>query len=163
MTTFIGASIAEKWTSAQLEQGKGSGLGDRYVDSAGREYVFVTFGTGGATAQFVVSIDMATYTAVMTSNSASLRGQLVGVYVGDTAAVSGEFGWVQVYGPANIQVSASCAANAIITTTTTAGELDDAAGTGTKTIAGIVLTTARAASAGQAPAMLIYPHVGGTN
>jgi hypothetical protein len=160
---FVGASITEKWTAAQLEQGKGAGIGDRYIDNAGREYVFVVFGTGGATASFLVSIDMATHTAVMTSNTASLRGQLVGVYAGDTAALIGEYGWVQIYGPASIQVSASCAANALITTTTTAGELDDAAGVGTKTVAGIVLTTARAASAGQAPAMLIYPNVTITN
>lgn len=161
--SFVGALVTERVTASFMESGKGFGLGDRYTDNLGREFVFVTFGTGGATSNFLVSIDMATYTAVMTSNTASLRGQLVGVYVGDTNAVIGDFGWVQVYGPASIQVSASCAANALITTTTTAGELDDAAGVGTKTVAGIVLTTARAASAGQAPAMLIYPNVTVTN
>lgn len=161
--TIVGALTTEKFTAAQMEQGKGFGLGDRFIDSVGREFVFVQFGTGGASVQFLVSINMADYTAVMTSNSASLRGQLVGVYVGDTAALIGEFGWVQIYGPASIQVSASCAANALITTTVTAGELDDAAGVGTKTIAGVVLTTARAASSGQAPAMLIYPNVTITN
>jgi hypothetical protein len=159
--TVIGAILTEKFTAAQMEQGKGFGLGDRYIDNAGNEFVFVQFGVGGASVNFAVSINAAN-SAVMTTNSASLRGERVGVYVGDVAAIATDFGWVQIYGTVNVQVSASCAANARITTTTTAGELDDAAGVGTKDLLGIVLTTARAASAGLAPALLSYPTVGAT-
>ncbi len=161
MTLFIGAQLTEKYSTSQFEQGKTPGLGDRYVDNNGNEFVFVQFGTGGASVNFAVSINAAN-SAVMTSNSASLRGERVGVYVGDTAAVSTDYGWVQIYGTCNVQVLASCAANARITTTTTAGSLDDAAGAGTKDLLGIVLTTARAASDGLAPALLSYPTVGAT-
>jgi hypothetical protein len=158
---IVGALFSESFTPAQMEQGKGFGLGDRYTDNQGNEYVFVTFGTGGATPNFVCTINAAN-SAVMATNTVSLRGERVGVYVGTMAAEATDFGWLQIYGTVDAQVLASCAANARITTTTTAGALDDAAGVGTKDILGIVLTTARAASAGLAPALLVYPTIGAT-
>jgi hypothetical protein len=159
--TVVGALLSENFTADQMSQGKGFGLGDRYTDSAGNEYVFVTFGTGGATPNFVCTINAAN-SAVMATNTVSLRGERVGVYVGTGAALANDFGWLQIYGTVDAQVLASCAANARITTTTTAGALDDAAGVGTKDILGMVLTTARAASQGNAPALLVYPSVGAT-
>ncbi len=159
--TIVGALFSESFTADQMQQGKGFGLGDRYTDNAGNEYVFVTFGTGGATPNFICTINAAN-SAVMATNTASLRGERVGVYVGTGTAASGDFGWVQIYGTVDAQVLASCAANARITTTTTAGAADDAAGVGTKDIIGMVLTTARAASQGNAPALLSYPTIGAT-
>jgi len=70
---------------------------------------------------------------------------------------------VQVNGTCNIRVAASCAANAVVTSTTTAGQLDDAAGTGTKTISGMALTTANGGSAGNAEGVITFPTVGATN
>ena len=159
--TLVGAIFTEKFPAAQKEQGQVFGLGDRYVDSVGNEFVFVQFGAGGATPNFVCTVNAAN-SAVMATNTASLRGERIGVYVGDTATVANDFGWLQIYGTVDAQVLASCAANARITTTTTAGALDDAAGVGTKDILGMVLTTARAASQGNAPALLVYPSVGAT-
>jgi hypothetical protein len=159
--TLVGAIVTEKFTAAQLEQGKGFGLGDRYVDNAGNEFLFVQFGTGGASVNFACTVNAANV-AVMMTNTVSLRGERVGVYVGDAAALVNDFGWLQIYGTCQAQVAASCAANVRITTTTVAGEMDDAAGAGTKELFGIVLTTARAASAGLAPALLSYPTVGAT-
>lgn len=159
--TLVGALFSESFTADQMQQGKGFGLGDRYTDNAGNEYVFVTFGTGGATPNFICTINAAN-SAVMATNTVSLRGERVGVYVGTGSAASGDFGWVQIYGTVDAQVLASCAANARITTTTTAGAADDAAGVGTKDILGMVLTTARAASQGNAPALLSYPTIGAT-
>lgn len=156
----IGAFPGDVLTSDELAQGRGFGLGDRYTDHLGREYVFVAFGTGGATgAGYVCSID-ANFTAVMTTNAASLFGQQVGI--AQAAAASGEFGWLQIFG--NAQVWTDVAVVAVrMQTTTTAGQIDDASGAGTKQIPGLSLTAARTVSAGLAPAILTYPTIGATN
>lgn len=156
----MGAFPGDVLTAAELEAGRGFGLGDRYVDHAGREFVFVTFGTGGATgAGYVVSID-ANFSAVMTTNAVSLFGQQVGI--AQAAAAAGEFGWVQIYG--NAQVWTDVAVVAVrMQTTTTAGQIDDASGAGTKQIPGLSLTAARVSTAGLAPAILAYPTIGATN
>jgi hypothetical protein len=69
---------------------------------------------------------------------------------------------MQIYGPANVNVLASCGANKAINTTATAGTLDDDATAGSEVISGLVLTTARSTGTGLAPAMLNHPTVGAT-
>jgi hypothetical protein len=157
---IVGASITRVFSATtSLQSGKGFALGDRYVDSAGNEYLYVQYGTGGATANFVVSINAA-HAAVMATNTLSLRGERVGIAM--ATAVANDFGWAMIYGSANVQ-SAIAVTNAAMATTTTAGEIDDAAGTGTKQILGLSLTAARTGSAGLAPAILTYPTIGATN
>lgn len=161
MTNVVmGALPNDNLTADQVAQGRGFGLGDRYTDNAGREFVFCAMGAGGLTgAGYVVSID-ANFTALMATNTASLFGQQVGV--GQVAAAAGEFVWVQIYG--NAQVWTDVAVVAVrMQTTTTAGQIDDAAGTGTKQIPGLSLTAARVSTAGLAPAILTYPTIGATN
>lgn len=153
MTTLIGVDILNPVTAAELTQGKGFGLGDRHIDQIGNEYVYVQAGVGGITANFVATIDEA-YGAVMVSTSNDARGDLLGVAPVTIAASS--FGWVQVKGVCNVQVAASCAANVRLNTTATAGQLDDDGTAGSITCDGIFLTTARAASAGTAPAVMNY-------
>ncbi len=128
----------------------------------GSKWVYVFFGSGGVTGLgYVVVIDE-DFGAVMMSNSVGGMGDKIAV--APVAAAAGDYGWVQVYGTCDsIRVAASCAANVVITSTTNAGELDDAAGTGTKNLTGIVLTTARSATAGLAPGELNFPVVGTTN
>jgi hypothetical protein len=126
---------------------------------------YVKYGTGGATGLgYVVVIDE-DWLAVMMSNSVGAPGDKLAV--APAAALVNNYGWVQVYGTCdNIRVSASCAANVQLASTTTAGELDDAVANPTKNVAALgdlVLTTARAASAGLAPGELNYPVVGTTN
>ena len=94
------------------------------------------------------------------TTTTGLRGLLVGVPAVNIAASS--YGWVQIKGPADLQVLASAAANVRLNTTATAGALDDDGTAGTKDVHGIALTTARAATQGSAPAMLNYPAVGVT-
>jgi hypothetical protein len=101
-----------------------------------------------------------THTVAHMTTTTGLRGLLVGVPAVDIAASS--YGWVQIKGPANLQVLASAAANVRLNTTATAGALDDDGTAGSKDVLGIALTTARAASQGLAPAMLNYPAVGVT-
>lgn len=134
-------------------------LGQRMQDADGNEYVYVQASGAITGAGYVAVIDEA-YQAAMATNTTAVYGQQVGVALAVFA--DDDYGWLQVYGPANIRVAASCAANVVITSTTNAGELDDAAGTGTKVINGAALTTARAASAGNAPGVLTYPTVGAT-
>jgi len=153
MTTLIGVDVLNSFTAAELTQGKGFGLGDRHIDQLGNEYVFIQAGSGGITANFVATIDEA-YGAVMLSTSNDARGDLIGVAPSTIAANS--YGWLQVKGVCNIQVAASCAANARLNTTATAGQLDDDGTAGAFTCDGIFLTTARGAGAGTAPGILNY-------
>lgn len=160
MGYIVGANPADVLTLAELTStGKGFGLGDRTADHLGNEYVWVVYGAGGATVDFAVSIN-ADYTAVMTTNSASFRGEQVGVAKG--TALVGNYGWVQIYGRCNVQTDVATV-NTLMHTTTTAGQIDDASGAGTKHIVGLVLSTARTGSAGLAPAILNYPTIGATN
>ena len=159
MTTLIGVDVLNSFTAAELTQGKGFGLGDRHIDQAGNEYVFVQAGSGGITANFVATIDEA-YGAVMVSTSNDARGDLIGV--APVAIAANSYGWVQVKGVCNVQVAASCAANVRLNTTATAGQIDDDGTGGSIALDGIVLTTARGGSAGTAPAVLNYAIQGAT-
>lgn len=133
-------------------------LGATTSGNNGTEWVYVQ-ASSAITANFVVVIDEA-FAAAHLSTANDARGDLVGV--APVAFASGEFGWVCRKGVINAQVLASCAANVRLNTTATAGALDDDGTAGAMAIEGFVLTTARAASAGTAPALLNYPTVGVT-
>lgn len=137
-------------------------LGQIAEGTDGSKWVYCLAGSGGVTGLgYVVVMDEA-FGAVMMSNSAGGLGDKIGV--SPVAAAAGDYFWVQVYGTCDdIRVAASCAANVVLASTTTAGEIDDAVATPTKNLTGIILTTARAASAGNAPGMLNFPVVGTTN
>lgn len=128
----------------------------------GSKWVYVLFGVGGVTGLgYVVTIDE-DFLAVMMSNSVGGLGDPVAV--APAVAAAGDYGWVQRYGTCDaIQVSASCAANVPLASTSTAGQIDDAVANPTKNLTGIILTTARAASAGSAPGYLNWPVIGTTN
>ncbi|WP_068305823.1 hypothetical protein [Pararhodobacter sp. CCB-MM2] len=135
-------------------------LGTRMKGANGSEWVYVQADGAITGAGYVVVIDEA-WQAAHATNTTAVYGQQIGV--AGAAFADNDYGWVQVFGTANIRVAASCAANAVITSTTTAGQLDDAAGTGTKTIVGAVLTTANGGAAATAEGVLTYPTVGATN
>lgn len=156
MGYITGGFTAGSFTAAEVLQGRGAGLGDRLIDNAGNEYLWVSFGGAVASAGQVVVIDEA-YSALLLSTANDARGDLVGVV--PYAAASGEFGWVQVKGVAQIQVLASAAANTRLNTTATAGALDDDGTASAMQVQGIYLTTARAASPGTAPGVLNYPFI----
>ncbi len=140
-------------------------LGQQVTASDNSVWTFVKLGTGGVTgAGFVVVFDE-DFLAVMMSNDTGAAGDKIGVWAAAVALVN-NYGWVQVYGTCDaMQVAASAAANVALASTSasTPGVLDDATGSLTKNITGVVLTTARAASQGNAPAVLNYPVVGSTN
>lgn len=148
--TQIGASV----TSTEGALGaKTAGLGDRYTDQVGKEYVYVQATSAITGAGYVAIIDEA-YAAVMVSTSVDKIGNLIGV--AGVAFAAADYGWLQVKGPCLVRVAASCAANVTLNTTATAGQLDDDGTAGALAINGLVLTTARSASAGTAAGLLNY-------
>lgn len=158
MTAFVGANTADSFSTTT--DGRMFSAGERYVDQAGKEWVFVK--ASSAIAQYDVCTFDETYITTVaplgTGNDA--RGDRIGVAA--VAIASGSYGWLQVFGPCTMNVLASCAANVRINTTATAGSLDDDGTVGSMQAEGIYLTTARAASNGSAPGMLSYPIIGVT-
>jgi hypothetical protein len=138
-------------------------LGQQITAADNSVWTWIKLGTGGTTgAGFVVVFDE-DFLGVMMSNSVGAIGDKIGVWAAGAAA-SGDYGWVQVYGTCDaLQVLASAAANVALASTTTAGALDDSVANPTINITGVQLTTARAASQGNAPAILNWPVVGSTN
>lgn len=138
-------------------------LGQQITASDNSVWTYVVLGTGGTTGPGFVVVFDEDFLAVMMSNSVGGIGDKIGVWPG-VAAAAGSYGWVQVYGTCDaIQVLASANPNVALASTTTAGALDDSVANPTINITGIVLTTARAASQGNAPGVLNYPVVGTTN
>lgn len=160
MQNAIGPEFGVTFTAGSVFVNPPFELGTRMKGADGSEWVYVQ-ASGAITGEgYAVVIDRA-YQAAMVTNTNGLRGMAIGIPL--VAFADDAYGWVQVYGACNIQVAASCAANVETTTTTTAGQLDDAAGAGTKEILGLVLTTARGGSAGTAPGFVSYPTVYVTN
>jgi hypothetical protein len=158
MSVRIGANTGD--TLATTTDGRMFGLGDRFVDGDGKAWVFVK-ATAAIAVNSVCTFDETYQTTVApltTSNDA--YGDLVGVAAATFA--SGDYGWLQVSGPASILAKASCAANVRLNTTATSGSLDDDGTGGSMVVLGIALTTARAASDGVAPAILNFPQIGAT-
>ena len=83
-----------------------------------------------------------------------------------SAALISDGIWIQTSGlcAGGVRVAASCVHNVALASTanTSNGVLDDAIGTGTKNISGIVITTT-VVGAGLSPAELNNPVVGSTN
>lgn len=156
--TLIGADVDAESSTELFE------LGTRHYDpNTDKEYIYVKADAGGVTgAGYVVLIDES-YNADMIdlTNSASGFGQIVGV--APLAVTASYYFWAQIGGVASIRVAASAAANAVLNTTATAGQLDDDAGVGSEDVDGIVLTTANGGSAATAAGLIRNPGVGATN
>lgn len=118
-------------------------------------FIYVQFGTGGATGAGYLCNISAAFEAVMSSTSNDAIGQIVGA--AQAAAVEDDFGWVQVYGPGLLRGAASTAANAVLAPTATAGQVDDGAAVGALVFSGLVYTTAVGGAAGTAAAHFNWP------
>lgn len=137
-------------------------LGQTMDGTDGSKWVYVVLSTGGTTGQgYVVTFNSA-FTAVMMSNSVGAFGDKIGVPC-CSAALSGDYIWVQVYGIApNVRFNAASVINTALASTTTAGAIDDAVGNPTKNLPGIV-ATATVTGGGLFPCELNWPVVGTTN
>ncbi len=109
--------------------------------SNGTAFIYVQFGTGGATGLgYVCNLNPATYEAVMTSTSNDLLGARVGV--AQAEAAEDDYGWLQVLGPCQVFGAASALANNRVAATATGGVVDDGGAAGTLYIDGLIFTTA---------------------
>lgn len=155
---MIGALLTRVLTGDQLgAEGTGFGLLDRYTDHAGNEYVFLQAEAAITGEGYVVTFGP-TGLAIMVATGQAKTALGAPVAVALAEVPLGSYAWFQVKGFAQIR-TAVAAANTVLAATSTAGQLDDAVG---KTIERLVLTTARADSAGLAPGVLTYPTVGAT-
>lgn len=124
------------------------------------EFVFVL---AGATINNGDACQITTLT--QTANPITTANALLGNQVGfaQVAIASGSYGWLQRKGRCqNINVAAACIQNTVLSTTATAGVIDDGAISTTKFIAGVVITTTTTPAATVA-GTLNYPVVGITN
>lgn len=157
MNALVGGDLGT--SVSDLEEGKGFGLGDRYCDSAGKQYIWVQ-ADGAISANDVVVVSEA-YQAdqIDTTNSAGALGDRVGV--APYAFADDDYGWIQVEGPCTVNVGSSCAANTKLNTTATAGRVDDDATAGAETVHGLYTTGAE--SSNEAAGILVsQPHIDAT-
>lgn len=113
---------------------------------------------------YVCDIDGSTFDAAMstTTTTAPGTGQGKAVGVARVAFADNDYGWLQIYGPGTVRVSASAAAYTALNSTATAGQIDDDATTGAEVIDGVILDTANGGAAATAAGFLNFPRVGRT-
>lgn len=153
MTGMIGVNVSTTYAALGPATPQ---LGARYMDEAGKEWIFVQDSGSGITAQYVATFNRA-HSAAMLSTSNDARGDRVGVP--SVALGASEYGWVQVYGPASFRVLASAVANVRLNTTGTAGALDDDGTVSSMQVQGIYLTTTNGGAAAVTAGILNYPFV----
>jgi hypothetical protein len=130
-----------------------------------RGYIYCLVGTSGWTGDgYVVDIDGSSYSAILTSTTTTApgvgQGKLCGVV--RAAGTSGQFGWVQVFGPGTVRVSGSAVLYTTLNSTGTQGQLDDDATAGAEVIDGIVLDATNGGAPALQPGFINWPRVGRT-
>ncbi len=144
------------------------GVGDIAFNktSAGEKgYIFVKDSGSGITGDgYVCLVDGSDYTAAMCTDTLSApgagQGKLVGV--ARAAIAANGFGWLQIYGAGTIRVLASCAAYTQLTTSATAGAIDDATTAGLEVVDGATLDVANGGATANVAGYLVWPRVGRT-
>ena len=124
-------------------------LGTVMTDDKGQDWMYVE--ADAAIGQYDACAVQADFGIVKltTTNATATPGKMVGVP--QVAIPNGDFGWILRKGAGNVNVKASCAANAKLYSHATAGVLDDVTTSSAILILGALLTTARGASDGSAP------------
>lgn len=157
---LVGTNFGEIVLAGQSRDGKDFGLGDLVTSHDGKEYVWLQASAAITGAGFVCFMTAANLATMLSTANDAIGSR---VAIAPAAMATGDRGWFQIYGNCDaVQVLASCAANVRVNTTATAGALDDDGTVGSMSILGLVLSTARAASQGNAPAILSYPTIGVT-
>lgn len=155
----IGYNPTQPSATAQTN-GKGFAPGDQIEDSSGNVWVYVK--ATATIAQYDVVTYDETFTTVVApvSTSNAARGDKLGV--ASVAFASGDYGFIQVYGPCTMNVLASCAPNAELTVSSTAGSLDDATTASLKVADGTIQTASSVSVASSKAGVLNWPAVGRT-
>jgi hypothetical protein len=130
----FGAKLTETYTSATLQtSGTGWAVGDIYRDGNGKKYKFIQYNSGaGAVAAaagnfcyyYAPSGTSAGATTVVTSDLSDSAG--VGAGVLQAVIASGDYGWIQISGPATLTTALTAGAdgNALTPVGSTDGTLD---------------------------------------
>jgi hypothetical protein len=156
--SLVGANFQDTVLSGQAKEGKAFGLGQIITSYDGKKYVWLQASAAITGAGFVCFITTANLATMLSTANDAIGSR---VAIAPAAMATGDQGWFQIAGFCDaVQVLASCAANARVNATATAGALDDDGTAGSMSILGLVLSTARAASPGTAPAILNYPTIG---
>ena len=133
--------------------------------SAGpKGYVYVK-ASGAITGDgYVCLVDGSDFTAAQCTDTLSAPGAGQGKLVGAARAAIADtgYGWLQVFGAGTVKVLASCAAYTQLTTSATAGALDDATTAGLEVVDGIVCDAADGGSGGLVAGWFNWPKVGRT-
>ena len=138
--TQIGAELGRDYTAADITSGRGHAVGETHIDSDGKEYTFVK--ASSAIAQYDAVWIKSTHEAIPgTAAAFQTSGRFA---VAQVAITLDQYGWVQHRGNAILSVLGSCAANAALYMSATAGHLDDA--TLSVNVLGITLLSAEASS-----------------
>jgi hypothetical protein len=154
----IGIDNGEVLTSSDVPEFE---IGTR-VHHSNKEYIYVE--ADEALAAGDACIVMEDYGASQLESTISAAGTGQGMPVGlcVAAIASGGFGWLQIYGvgDVNLNVGSSCAVHTQLTSSSSAGRVDDATTSGLEVVDGLVTTGAESSNA--AACWLNYPTVGRT-
>lgn len=133
-------------------------------DEGAKAYMYVKASGAITGAGYVTLIDASAFTAAECTDTLSApgAGQGKAVGVGVAAIADTGYGWVQIYGYSSIRVLANCAAYTQLTTSATAGCLDDATTAGLEVVDGITLDAANGGSTANVAGWLNFPRVGRT-
>jgi len=140
MTSRIGASLTSPVTD--LNEGKGFTPGQVLTDHRGYRWVYGQ-AQSAISAYNYVCIDEVGDAYLGTKTLVDTGAQ---VAVAPVAFAADEYGWFQISGVLSVLTAASCAADATLYTSGTAGQVDDSS-TSQTMLAGLVLTTATTTAA----------------
>lgn len=147
------------FTVTSSQQDRRFGLGDHAIGDDGSMWVYCEADEALEASDVVQIASDWGMQAVDTTATANAFGLWVGVV--KVAFASGEFGWVQRSGIANVNVKTNCSATSQLNSTAETGYLDDDQTTGAENIDGIVTFATITASASTS-AILNFPVVGTT-
>ena len=145
--------------TSTANEGREFALGDVAMGSDGSCWVYVEADEAIAAADAVLIASDWGVQKVDTTSTANAFGQWVGV--AKVAFASGDYGWVQRSGIADLNVRTNCSATSQLNSTSVSGFLDDDSTTGAENINGIVTFATITASASTS-AILNFPVVGTT-
>ena len=128
--------------------------GQRMQDHRGWEFIFVKASAAAITQHHTCVIQNNGLTARHTTTANADVGRPCGIPL--LTIPRNSLGWLCIWGAGQINVAASCSADAHLYTTSTSGRLDDASASQSR-ITNIGLTSNRSGSAGNANAIWHYP------
>jgi hypothetical protein len=155
--TLIGTHFGYTITTANLvNSGKGFTLGTVASGPNGKTYRYVQSASAIA-AYDVVHCPSDTNIAAGLTTALSAASEVIGV--APVAIASGEYGWVQTYGPTKVSVAGLAAKSVLLYSTTTAGRLDDATASNYQVTGIQILSTNPSSTATTMSAFVAFPKV----